>query len=177
MKFITQIGYDLKDAASKNVLLNLLYPDDIYRNEILNCWKKQAAEIERGEKKFIKMKVHLKCKSGERRWFEIKASVLNNIYITAYVDINSDVLLQEKLKKVNLNNDMMLSILGHDLRSPVANLTGISSLVENGNLSHDELIPMMQLIREESLRVLELLDTTFNWARLNFNSYKSMLIL
>lgn len=169
-KFISQIGYSLKDAGSKEALLMLLYPEEIYRNEILTSWRAQAVAVAAGEKKSIKMKVHLRCASGELRWFQIKASVLNNLCITAYVDINSDVLLQEKLKKANANNDMMLSILAHDLRTPIANLIGISSLAEDEDLSHEEFVAMMQLIREESWRVLELLDTTFNWAKLNFNS-------
>ncbi|MEL1254239.1 ATP-binding protein [Flavobacterium sp. DGU38] len=169
-KFIAQIGYSLKEASSRNLLLELLYPDKIYRDEILRCWLDQAAAIARGEQNFIKMKVHLTCSSGERRWFEIKASVLNNLYITAYVDINSDVLLQENLKKANANNEMMLSVLGHDLRSPVANLIGISSLAMDLDFSHEELVPMMRQIREESVRVLELLDNTVNWAKFNFNS-------
>lgn len=169
-KFRNQIGYSLRDAATRDELVRLMYPEEIYRHEVLNSWMNQAAAVAAGEKKFIKMKVQLRCSSGERRWFEIKASVLKDLYITAYVDIHSDVLLQEKLKKVNANNDMMLSVLGHDLRSPIANLTGISSLACDGELSTEELVPMMKLIREESVRVLELLDNTFNWARLNFNS-------
>ncbi len=135
-----------------------------------NLLEKQAAEIERGEQKFIKMKVHLTCSSGERRWFEIKASVLDSLFIIAYVDINSDVMLQEELKKANSSNDMMLSILGHDLRSPLANLYTMASLAENRDLSPDEFVPMMRQIREESSRVLQLLETSFSWARLNFNS-------
>ncbi|WP_281233765.1 sensor histidine kinase [Flavobacterium gelatinilyticum] len=116
------------------------------------------------------MKVHLTCSSGERRWFEIKASVLDSLFIIAYVDINSDVMLQEELKKANSSNDMMLSILGHDLRSPLANLYTMASLAENRDLSPDEFVPMMRQIREESSRVLQLLETSFSWARLNFNS-------
>ncbi|UUF12457.1 MULTISPECIES: hypothetical protein [Flavobacterium] len=169
-RFVNQIGYTLKNCSTRMDLLILLYPDENYRNEILLKWRNQEEKIRKKGNGSIKMKVHLCCKSGEKRWFEIKASIVNDLYIVAYVDINSDVMLQEKLKKTNFQNDMMLSIVGHDLRSPVANLIAVSSMAENTDISKQEYVSMIRMIREESFEVLELLDTTFNWARQNFNT-------
>jgi|GEM_PF-907674 len=169
-KFLKQIGYSLDEIPTRESLAELIYPNESYRSEIFAEWRTQEKNVQETGKGFIKMKACLSCKSGEKRWFEIKASVINDLQIIAFVDINSDVILHEKLKQEKLNNQRMLSILGHDLRGLIANLFSISSLAGQSEISHGEFISMQQMIREESAEVLELLETTFNWARLNFNN-------
>lgn len=175
--FIKKMGYRIDEVHSRMDLLKLLYPDDHYRNEILQEWTSKENRVKQAGKGFIKIKAHVTCRSGEKKWFEIKGSMVNDMQIVAFVNINSDVIMQEKLRKKNLNNERMLSILGHDLRSPIANLISISSLAERSEISQQEFISMMQIIKEESLEALQLLDTTFNWARLNFNTIRHQEVL
>ncbi|RZJ49088.1 MAG: HAMP domain-containing histidine kinase [Flavobacterium sp.] len=171
--FTNKIGYTLSDASNSKDLVELLYPDEAYRNDVIKQWRLKENAVKRKGKRFIKIKAQLTCKSGEKKWYEVKGSIVNDLHITAFVNINSDVLLQEKLKKTNTNNDRMLSILGHDLKSPIANLISISSLGEQSEISQQEFIDLMQLVKEESIEVLKLLDTTFTWARLNFNTIQN----
>ncbi|QOG01139.1 hypothetical protein [Flavobacterium sp. MDT1-60] len=161
--FIKKMGYRISEVPARMDLLKLLYPDDHYRNEILQEWTSKENRVKQAGKGFIKIKAHVTCRSGEKKWFEIKGSIVNNLQIVAFFNINNDVIMQDKLRKKNLNNDRMLSILGHDLRSPIANLISISSLAERSEISQQEFISMMQIIKEESLEALQLLDTTFNW--------------
>lgn len=139
------------------------------RTEITQQWASREKQIKETGKGHVKIKAHLTCKTGEKKWFEIKSSIVKELHIIAFVDIDSDVMLQEKLRKNNLNNDRMLTILGHDLRSPIANLISISSLGEQSEISQQEFISMMKILKVESIEALQLLDTTFSWARLNFN--------
>lgn len=171
--FTNKIGYELSDASNSKELVELLYPEEEYRKEVLKQWRSKESAVKKKGKRFIKIKAQLTCKSGEKKWYEVKGSIINDLHITAFVNINSDVLLQEKLKKTNSNNDRMLSILGHDLKSPIANLISISSLGEQSEISQQEFIALMQLVKEESIEVLKLLDTTFAWARLNFNTIQN----
>jgi signal transduction histidine kinase len=64
----------------------------------------------------------------------------------------------------------MLSVLGHDLRSPIANLTSISSMALDNEISQSEFVAFIQVINTQSKQVLEMLETTLNWAKLNFNN-------
>lgn len=172
--FIEKIGYRLSDISGTSDLVELLYPDTVYREKIIEKWTSQTDAVKKKAKGFVKIKAQLSCRSGEKKWYEIKGSIINNLHITAFVNINSDVLLKEKLKRKNLNNDRMLSILGHDLKSPIINLLSVSTLAEQSEISQQEFIEIMQLIKEDSLDALKLLDTTFNWARMNFNNMKPL---
>jgi hypothetical protein len=90
--------------------------------------------------------------------------------VVAFVDLDKEISLQEELKKTNQNNDRMLSILGHDLRGPITNLTAVSSMVLDNVISQSEFTTLIQMMNVQSNKVLEMLEATLNWAKLNFNS-------
>lgn len=171
-KFLEEIGYTLDEIPTIGAWYEKAYPDDDYRKKVISDWDEEEVLSQQEGKVFVKKKSHVTCKNGVMRWYEVKASVINKIHVVAFIDLDKEIQFQEELKNINRNNDRMLSILGHDLRSPVANLMSISSMAENTDISKEEFIDLIHLINEQSAQVLELLDNTFNWAKLNFNSMK-----
>ena len=171
-KFLDEIGYTIDEISTKEAWFEKAYPDLEYRNEVIAEWAGSETAASRNGEDFVRMKAHVNCKDNVKRWYEIKASTINNLNFVAFVDLDKEIILQEELKSINRNNDRMLSILGHDLRSPVANLISISSMAANQDLSQSEFFSLIQMINEQSLQVLDLLDNTFNWARLNLNTIK-----
>ncbi|HMK06724.1 MAG TPA: PAS domain-containing sensor histidine kinase [Flavobacterium sp.] len=175
-KFLEEIGYTLDEIPTIESWYLHAYPDEAYRNEVVRNWDKEEKESTQKGKVFVKKQSLVTCKNGSRRWYEIKASVINKIHVIAFVDIDKEVTLQEELKNINSNNDRMLSILGHDLRSPVANLMTLSSMATNTEISSDEFVLLIHQINEQSIQVLELLDRTLNWAKLNFDTIQPQTI-
>jgi signal transduction histidine kinase len=171
-KFLEEIGYTVDEIPTKESWFEKAYPDEEYRREVIAEWVGKEIEASQNGEDFVRMTAHVNCKDNIKRWYEIKASAINNFNFVAFVDLDKEIVLQEELKSINRNNDRMLSILGHDLRSPVANLISISSMAANQDLSQSEFSSLIQMINEQSLQVLDLLDNTFNWARLNLNSIK-----
>jgi signal transduction histidine kinase len=90
--------------------------------------------------------------------------------VVAFVDLDKEIQLQEELKSINQNNDRMLSVLGHDLRAPVSNLTNISALALEHKISQEDFTPFIKKINRQASQVLEMLETTLNWSKANFNS-------
>lgn len=169
-KFLEEIGYSLDEIPTIDAWYEKGYPDETYRKQVISNWDQAEIDAQNEHKVFVKMKSQVTCKNGLKRWYEIKASVISKIHVVAFVDVDKEVILQEELRNINRNNDRMLSILGHDLRSPVANLMGISSLAANTEISNDDFISMMHQINNQSVQVLGLLDRTLTWAKLNFNT-------
>jgi signal transduction histidine kinase len=167
---IDEFGYVSEDVKSLDEWFEKAFPNEIYRNEIRKNWFLEEKNARENGDQFIKIKARITSKSQVEKWYEVKAFRVEDLYVLAYVDINNEIILQEKLKEVNQNNDRILSVLGHDLRSPIANLTMISSMATNNDISNDEFISMVEIINKESHQVLGLLETTFNWAKLNFNT-------
>ena len=169
-KFIEEIGYSLEEIPTIEAWYEHAYPEEEYMKKVISDWDNEQLLSEQKGKIFVKNKSYVTCKNGTKRWYEIKASVINKIHVVAFIDLDKEIKFQEELKNINANNDRMLSILGHDLRSPVANLMSISSMAANTEISNAEFLSLLNLVNEQSSQVLDLLDNTFNWAKLNFNA-------
>ena len=169
-KFLQEIGYTLQEIPTIEKWYEKAYPDSDYRKKVIHSWNQQEIELQQDDKVFVKMKSHVTCKNGSKRWYEIKATVINKLHIVAFIDLDKEIALQEELKSINKNNDRMLSILGHDLRGPIANLTAVSSLALDSEISQSDFTAFIQMINVQSIQVLEMLETTLNWAKINFNS-------
>jgi K+-sensing histidine kinase KdpD len=171
-KFLEEIGYSLEEIPTIAAWYEKAYPEPDYMNKVITDWDNEELLSQQKGKVFVKNKSYVTCKNGTKRWYEVKASVINKIHVVAFIDLDKEIKFQEELKNINANNDRMLSILGHDLRSPVANLMAISSMAKNTDISNSEFVSLIGMVNDQSNQVLELLDNTFHWAKLNFNSIK-----
>lgn len=169
LKFSEEIGYTYEEIPTIEAWYEHAYPDAVYRQEVIDRWNKEELESLLEGKVSLKKKSLVTCKDGSKRWYEIKATVIGKVHVVAFVDLDKEIALQETLKNTNLNNDRMLSILGHDLRSPVASLMSISSLAVNADVTVDEFTEVIRQINVKSTDVLELIDNTMQWAKMNFN--------
>jgi signal transduction histidine kinase len=72
-----------------------------------------------------------------------------------------------ELKKLNASKDKFLSIIAHDLRSPVATIQGYSDyLLSHPGSPHDEHSRLfMKNINSAARKTLELLDNLLTWSR------------
>ncbi len=169
-KFVEEISYTLQEIPTIEKWYEHAYPDEAYRRQVIDNWDREESNSLREGKVFVKMKSRVTCKNGSKRWYEIKATVIKNIHVVAFVDLDKEIALQEALKNINRNNDRMLSILGHDLRTPISNLMSISSLAATTAITNEEFVKVIDMINTQSTQVLELLDNTMNWAKVNFNT-------
>lgn len=168
-KFLEEIGYSYEEIPTINTWYEHAYPDDAYRKKVIEAWDKKEIESQQEGKVYVKMQSLVTCKNGVKRWYEIKATVINTVHVVAFIDVDKEIVLQENLKRTNENNERMLSVLGHDLRGPIANLTSISAMASNSEISQSDFSEFILMINEQSNQVLEMLETTLNWAKLNFN--------
>jgi len=169
-KFSEEIGYTLEEIPTIEAWYSMAYPDSKYKNEVITAWDQEEIDSKQEGKVFVMKKSQVTCKNGVKKWYQIKASVIDKIHVVSFVDLDKEITLQEKLKSINSNNDRMLSVLGHDLRAPLINLREISSMALDYDLSQDEFRSFIERINKQTAHVLDMLDTTLNWSRSNFNA-------
>jgi PAS domain S-box-containing protein len=107
---------------------------------------------------------------NEERWFILsvtklnlneKKLVLRHINISERKRIEDELLKREvELKKLivdltNKNNEMMQFnyIVSHNLRSPIANIIGLSNLLDNKKISNEEKNVIVQHIKDSSVKI------------------------
>lgn len=172
-KFLDEIGYTCKDIPTLNDWFTMAYPDKHYRNEIILDWSNrlQAAQ-EAGEDSVVK-KARIQTKNHGLKWYEVKASVLGQINFVAFVNIDEDIKKEQELERLNQNKDRTLSILSHDLRTPLANIYSVLQLLNNGQLTERETNETFYQLSSQVFRMLEFLDTTLQWSKINFTQIQN----
>lgn len=72
------------------------------------------------------------------------------------------------LQGLNAEKDKILSIIAHDLRSPLSTIIGLSSLLESrhGKIEPDKQLAMVQGVSKTANRLFQLLENLLEWARL-----------
>lgn len=112
----------------------------------------------------------------ESRWqvFGLVLLVLISIIIIFLIyRVNRDTKERKlAIEEVASTRGKMLSILSHDLRTPLSQLEGTLKLYESGDLSTEDLQLMMPEIRKTSSSTLKLLDRTVAWINVNRSDFK-----
>lgn len=168
-KFVNEIGYQLQDIPTIDDWFILAYPDEVIRAKTIADWTLQFEQAQNKGKDFAVMKVLIHTKSNDDRWYEVKASLLGPIHFVAFIDIHQEIIYEKELENLNATNNVTLSILSHDLRSPVTQLRSLTALFLQDQLPKTKFIALTQQVNQKSQQVLDLLDTTLLWTKSNFN--------
>jgi len=87
-------------------------------------------------------------------------------HVLALNKLNSAITEQnERLEESNRMKDKLLSIVSHDLRTPLSNTKGILDLVEGNYLSPAELTQLLKDLDAQYVKSLTLLDNLLFWIK------------
>jgi signal transduction histidine kinase len=104
-----------------------------------------------------------------------------SISTNAHLFIQQEKVNQQKLalerqsKELNLSNklkDRIFSILGHDLKSPVAQLQGVLGLLQNKDLSKEEFYEISHILKRNVDSLYIALENILSWSRSQMEGFK-----
>jgi len=82
-------------------------------------------------------------------------------------DSHAQVIEQKnELRKLNKLKTNIVSVLGHDLRGPLTNVSGLMQLLSEKLISEDEFGEMAKMLNEKTITGLKSLDMVLEWSRL-----------
>ncbi len=91
-----------------------------------------------------------------------KVSKANAIAIKQKEEIERQAI---KLQELNDLKDRIFSVLAHDLRSPVASLSGIMSLIDQEMATPEDFLKLRSSINNQLSALSALLDNLLNWSK------------
>jgi len=168
-KFLDEIGYSCEEIPTNDDWFRIAYPDPVYRQEIKDEWASRTAQAQRAHEDSVFLRARIHTKTNGDRWYEVKSSISGGIYLVAFIDIHDVMAHDEDLERVNRNKDKILSILGHDLRSPLKNLHALSSLMNDSDMTKEQFLDAVKHVNTKAFQSLEFLDTTLLWTKSNFD--------
>lgn len=105
-------------------------------------------------------------------YFSYRALVETSIkepYSTIFNELNKK---NQYLEELNKTKDKLFSIIGHDLRSPIAGIGSMLDLIsmETGENDYSRVQQYMALMRKSTSTTIDLLDNLLDWSRSQNNS-------
>jgi signal transduction histidine kinase len=169
-RFIQEIGYTCKEIPTIDDWFEKAYPDQTYRNEIIGDWSTRIDHARDTGFDSVVKQARIQTKTGGTKWYEVKASMRGRINFVVFVNIDDEINREIELQRLNDNKNRILSILSHDLRSPLNNLRAVVNLATDIALSHSEQNDILKRISQQVFQMTELLDTTLHWSKSNFSN-------
>lgn len=76
----------------------------------------------------------------------------------------------QDLKELNAHKDKTLSVLSHDLRTPLSVIVGVSHMLRSGteNLQDEDVKEMIDILHQSSKDMVNMLDNLLEWARVKY---------
>ena len=168
-KFLEEIGYTPEEIPTIGDWFEHAYPDLTYRNDIIHEWKRREAAAKKEKRDFIVMQAHIHTKNQGDKWYEVKASIVGQVQFVAFVNIDEEILRKQELHRLNEHKNRILSILSHDLRSPLSTLRGALQVVTMESMSEDEKSELLRKLSNQVFQLSEFIDTTLHWTKMNFS--------
>ncbi len=129
-QFIKSFGYTLDDVPTLDVWWQKAYPDEAYRNWVLQTWG-EAVENARLKNIDIRSEEYkVTCKNGETRIVIIGGITLKDGFLATFIDVTERKMMEEKLLKSNQELEQFAYIASHDLQEPLRKIKSYSELLE-----------------------------------------------
>lgn len=170
--FEEEIGFPLNEIPTLDKWFETAYPDTTYRSQVACEWKRLENEAYNTGADGVIMQAKVNTKLYGEQWYEVKASVHGEIQFVAFVNIDKEIRKEEEMQRLIENKDRIFSILSHDLRSPLGNLSNVINLTLEGNLTDDERNNLLMKLNQQIFQMQEFLDTTLHWSRSSFEETK-----
>lgn len=174
--FEEEIGFPLNEIPTIDKWFETAYQDTAYRLQVAREWKRLENEAYKTGADGLIMQAKVNTKLRGEQWYEVKASVHEEIQFVAFVNIDKEIRKEEEMQRLIENKDRIFSILSHDLRSPLGNLFNVINLALDGNLTDNERNTLLQKLNQQIFQMQEFLDTTLHWSRSSFEETKITLV-
>lgn len=127
-----------------------------------------------GETGFYSNEHRLQCKNGTYKWVLDRGRVIEwtekgepKRFIGTHTDISRLKEVEQKLVELNVTKDKFFSIISHDLRSPFANLLGLTELLifDFEQYDTEKIKEFHQNIYKSAKAAYTLLENLLEWSR------------
>lgn len=165
-RFFQLLGYVRGDIEPiyDNFLNVLLHPED--KTKILNA---VSTHIVHGTS--YRHEIRMLNKNGEFKWYETSGQAIWNEKGEAIrmagsiIDIGSRISTREKLLSESNTKDKLLSIVTHDLRSPVNNLKSLLDLLKENIINKEEFLEHLNATVKNVNSLSQSMDNMLTWAQ------------
>ncbi len=161
--FVEEIGYSKEEIPNINEWHLRAYPDEHYRNEIKKNWENFLKEAQREDEFHATQTVRIRSKNGMYKWYEIHRNVVGTVDVITYNNVDDLYKKNEQLASYNEQIKMLLSIISHDVRTPLGVLKNLVDSYSSLDLSQEEIKDMFSSISSEIDQTFQIINAALLW--------------
>ncbi|MBI5815668.1 MAG: PAS domain S-box protein [Nitrospinae bacterium] len=174
-KFVEMFGYTFEDFRSIEGWWPLAYPDKAYRSRVMDEWNRKVEKAARKRRNMEPMEARVTCKNGDVKDILFNFSAVGEFGLVVFNDITRLKKAEEKLRnakeaaeQATTLKDKFVSLVAHDLKSPLSSALGLMRLVRNEIKPSEsgQTEVMMDSVISSSENMLRMIGEVLNISRL-----------
>ncbi len=163
-------GYEEEEIIGGTAFIPI-HPED--RQKTLNVLNEF---VETNNLTYSRLDYRILNTKGEYVWVEGNFKVIQDLntgehqILNNLRDITERKRMEKELKDANKTKDKLFSIIAHDLKNPISNLSGFAQLLKTDyyNETEEEIKESINRIYESSKLINELMENLLNWSRTQY---------
>jgi signal transduction histidine kinase len=136
---LDQIGYSIADAPDQDTWFSKVYPEESYRTQVMAEWQDCKKKAQAAGSTKVRLVTKIYCRNGLSKWFEVHESTMGASKVITFLDIDELYKNNERLADLLNQKDILLSVIAHDVRSPLSNIRQIVDNYQEMQLSENEM--------------------------------------
>jgi len=137
-RFTEVLGYTIDDIPTIKEWWERAYPDESYRLWVLKTWGNAVDKAAKEGTEIEPIEYKVTCKNGKERLVKVGGIVLNSNVLATFVDVTEEKKAAEALRvakeaaeAATVLKDKFVSLMGHDLKSPLGTMLGLLKLTRS----------------------------------------------
>ncbi len=145
-KFVELFGWTIEEIATLNQWWEAVYPEDIYRNDIVSEWEQIVKKANTDGTEIPPQEWMLTCKNGDARMVEFRmmpAGSEHNVIVISDITerIRAETVLIDARKQAELATKAkseFLAVMSHEIRTPMNGVLGMAQLLQKSVLNEEQ---------------------------------------
>ncbi len=190
-RFAQIFGYNHDDIPTIADWWRLAYPDEAYRQWVLNTWNTAVQAAAESKRDILPVEYRVTCKNGYVRIMEISGVLMGEDLLASYIDLTERKRNEEDLKRykdhleeevqqrtvdlvlardaaeaANRAKSVFLSSMSHELRTPMNAILGFSGLMRKDPQLSQEQRENLDIINRSGEHLLTLINDVLEMAKI-----------
>lgn len=168
-------GYQEKDLPGMDAFWSRITMLQTSEKDFVQNWEMLKNRATQNDRHTPSCLCRFAASGGDVLYFNLSAISVGGLFILSMIDLSQNYKLEQSLKKANdelqaLNKDRLriLSIIGHDLRTPISIIDGASDMmkddIRDGNLN--SALEFTEIIQTTVKKAENLLLNLVEWAKM-----------
>jgi PAS domain S-box-containing protein len=167
--FTETFGYDLNDIPTLKTWWEAAYPDENYRQWVIESWHESLKKMQIDNAPFVPLEVIVRCKNGNfKNVLASAVQISENVNLVALYDITEHKKIELDLARSNADLEQFAYAVSHDMRQPLRMVTSYLKLVEAAikNQLDDETREFLQFAVDGAKRMDSMILSLLDYSRM-----------